>query len=95
MKLFFLWVIQGLASNLARGELSTVHLICHSHTDIGWQNTIEGYFYRDKRGGGSSFTQTMGSVNMILTTVVDALYDNPERKFVWSEIKYFHMWWNI
>ena len=56
MKSFILLLIQGLTSNLSRGELTTVHLICHSHTDIGWQNTIEGYFYRDKRGGGSSFT---------------------------------------
>ena len=88
----FLFVI-GYFINVVIGEITTVHIIPHSHTDIGWQNTLEGYFYRDKRGGGSSFTQTMGGVNMILTTIIDALYDEPQRKFVWSEMKYFDMWW--
>ena len=36
----------------------------------------------------------MGSVNAILTGVVDSLLDNPIRRFSWAEQKYFTMWWN-
>jgi hypothetical protein len=24
----------------------TVHLVCHTHTDIGWLTTLEEYFYK-------------------------------------------------
>jgi len=29
-----------------------------------------------------------------LTTVIDALLDNPERKFSEVEMKFFKMWWD-
>jgi len=69
-----------------------VHLIGHSHTDIGWSNTIEGYFYRI--GGTSADTASMGSVNIIITTIINALIDDSSRAFSWSEMKFFVMWWD-
>jgi lysosomal alpha-mannosidase len=55
------------------------HVVCHSHDDVGWLNTPEEYF--DER------------VNTIISTVVQALVDNPERKFSQTEIYYFERWW--
>jgi len=40
-----------------------VHIIPHSHTDLGWQGTIEDYFQ------GQNLDTYLGSVNAILTTV--------------------------
>ena len=37
----------------------------------------------------------MGSVNTILTTVVVALTEEPDRRFAWSEFKYFEKWWKL
>lgn len=71
----------------------TIHLVPHSHDDVGWQNTIDGYFYREP-SAGTSFTGMMGSVNAIISGVIDSLLDNPIRKFSWVEQKYFTMWWH-
>ena len=38
-------------------------------------------------------TRTMGSVKAIITNVVNALLDDPKRKFAWTEIKFLTMWW--
>lgn len=35
----------------------------------------------------------MGSVKAMLTNIVNALLDNPDRKFTWAEMKFFSMWW--
>ena len=51
-----------------------VHLVPHSHDDVGWLTTIEKYFY----------TKTVfnsGSVYLIITTTVAALLDDPNRTF--------------
>jgi len=72
----------------------TVHLVPHSHCDVGWQTTIDGYFYQNHKGG-TSFTKTMAGVETILTEVVNALLDEPSRKFIWAEMFYFEKWWSL
>jgi|SaaInl47_10m_RNA_FD_contig_21_2193422_length_241_multi_6_in_0_out_0_1 hypothetical protein len=42
----------------------TVHVIPHSHTDLGWKSTVEEYF------DGAHLDFYVGSVNGMLTTVV-------------------------
>jgi lysosomal alpha-mannosidase len=74
---------------------TTIHIVPHSHCDLGWQNTIDGYFYKSEVSGAEGFTEKMGSVKMIITNVVNALLQNPERKFAWAEMKYFKMWWDF
>lgn len=51
----------------------TVHLVCHSHTDIGWIRTLDQYFYKMNVDGTLS---TINSVNLIITTVIDSLLSN-------------------
>jgi hypothetical protein len=36
-----------------------------------------------------------GGVQTILTTVMVALGENPDRRFAWSEFKFLEMWWNL
>ena len=64
----------------------TVHMVPHTHTDIGWLNTIDQYFYKTMANGRRS---PFGGVNLIITTVIDSLLSNSDRKFVYSEFKYF------
>ena len=80
--------------NSAEDNRVTIHFVPHSHCDVGWQNTIDGYFYREA-SAGTSFTATMGSVNSMITNVVNSLLDNPERRFAWAEMKFFTMWWDL
>ncbi|XP_017786043.1 PREDICTED: lysosomal alpha-mannosidase-like [Nicrophorus vespilloides] len=56
-----------------------VHLVPHSHDDVGWVKTVDEYFDED--------------VNNILSTVVKALQENPRRRFIQVETAYFYKWW--
>jgi lysosomal alpha-mannosidase len=56
-----------------------IHLIAHSHDDVGWWLTPDGYYD--------------ASVRSILNTVTKSLQKNPERKFIQVESYFFHRWW--
>lgn len=72
----------------------TIHLVPHSHDDVGWLQTLEGYFYKTQTESSYPGLSKDGGVTFIITSVVDALLDNVNRRFVWSEIKYLSMWWD-
>ena len=57
----------------------TVHLVCHSHDDVGWQITVDEYYDREVRS--------------IINTVVASLAKNPTRKFMYVEQAFFQRWW--
>ncbi|XP_063885164.1 lysosomal alpha-mannosidase-like isoform X4 [Scylla paramamosain] len=65
-----------------------VHLVCHTHDDVGWLKTVDQYFY-----GAHNSIQRAG-VQYILDSVVDALLKNPDRKFIYVESAFFFRWWN-
>jgi hypothetical protein len=57
----------------------TIHLVPHSHCDPGWLLTADQYFSKEVRN--------------IIESVISALEANPSRRFIWSEVSYFTMWW--
>jgi len=69
----------SILSLLAFVSSLTVHLVPHSHDDVGWQVTVDQYY--------------IGSVQYILTTVIEQLLVNPDRKFIYVEQAYFQRWW--
>ncbi|KAG5881082.1 hypothetical protein JTB14_034142 [Gonioctena quinquepunctata] len=64
-----------------------VHLIPHSHDDVGWLKTVDEYYY-----GLDSSTQK-ASVKNILDSVVASLIKNSERRYIQVETAYFWKWW--
>uniref|UniRef100_A0A1I8J3I0 Alpha-mannosidase n=1 Tax=Macrostomum lignano TaxID=282301 RepID=A0A1I8J3I0_9PLAT len=46
-----------------------VHLVPHTHDDVGWLRTVDQYYYYE--------------VQFIIDTVIEELLDNPERKFTY------------
>ena len=52
-----------------------VHVVSHTHDDVGWLKTVDQYYH-----GWNNTIQNV-SVADILTTVVEALLDNPHRTF--------------
>ncbi|RWS24826.1 Lysosomal alpha-mannosidase-like protein, partial [Leptotrombidium deliense] len=64
-----------------------VHLVSHSHDDVGWLKTVDQYYY-----GARTKLQPAG-VQYILDTVVSALIANPDRRFVYVETAFFWKWW--
>lgn len=64
-----------------------VHLVPHTHDDVGWLKTPDEYFYGDK-----NYIQSAG-VQYILDTVIAELEANPERRFIYVEMSFFYKWW--
>ena len=67
--------------------LKTIHVVPHSHDDVGWLKTVDQYF------DGSRKDVQFTNVRAELSTIVDALLDDPKRKFSEVEMKFFYMWW--
>lgn len=66
MFLFFLSIIFQVHSQ------TSVYLVCHSHNDVGWLETIDWY-YENK-------------VKLTLNNMLDLLISRPDMKFVWAEV---------
>ncbi|CAI5530929.1 unnamed protein product [Closterium sp. Naga37s-1] len=66
------------SSGIVAGKVN-VHLVPHSHDDLGWLNTVEQYY--------------ITAVQFILETVVDQLEANPDRRFIQVEQGFFYRWW--
>uniref|UniRef100_A0A3P8PCL8 Lysosomal alpha-mannosidase n=1 Tax=Astatotilapia calliptera TaxID=8154 RepID=A0A3P8PCL8_ASTCA len=93
-------MIFGLFSNMAgrSQQLATschatkpgmlnVHLVPHTHDDVGWLKTVDQYYYGDRND-----IQHAG-VQYILDSVVDQLLKNQDRRFIYVEMAFFYRWW--
>ncbi len=64
-----------------------VHLVPHTHDDVGWLKTVDQYFY------GSAKSITTVGVQYILDTVVPELVNDPTKRFIYVEMAFFWRWW--
>ena len=64
-----------------------VHLVPHTHDDVGWLKTPHQYYY------GFNNTIQNCAVKYILDTAIAALAQNPNRTFTYVEMAFFDMWW--
>lgn len=64
-----------------------VHLIPHTHDDVGWKKTVDEYYY-----GLKTNIQKAG-VQYIIDSVIQSLIENKERKFMYVETAFFWKWW--
>lgn len=64
-----------------------IHMVPHSHDDVGWLKTVDQYFY-----GHKSNIQHAG-VQYIIDTVIAELIKDPSRRFIQVETSFFAKWW--
>ncbi|EDW77497.1 uncharacterized protein Dwil_GK24528 [Drosophila willistoni] len=69
-------------------NMINIHMVPHSHDDVGWLKTVDQYFY-----GHRSNIQHAG-VQYIIDTVVAELIKDPKRRFIQVETSFFHKWWS-
>lgn len=62
----------------------SIHIIPHTHDDLGWLKTVEEYYY------GTNHYITQFSVKKILDTVIVELLRNPSYKFMYVEMGFFY-----
>ena len=68
-------------------ETLYVHLLAHTHDDVGWIKTIDEYYSGTKQDAQHAV------VNLILETTIDELLKDPKRRFTYVEMKFFTMWY--
>lgn len=64
-----------------------VHLIAHTHDDVGWLKTVDQYYY------GSETNIQKAGVQYIIDSVVQSLLRDPEKRFIYVESAFFFKWW--
>lgn len=68
------------------GKLN-VHLVPHTHDDVGWLKTVDQYYV------GSNNSIQRACVRNVLDSLVYSLQEDPNRKFVYVEQAFFQRWW--
>lgn len=63
--------------------ITNVHIIAHTHDDVGWLKTVDEYY------AGLNNSIQHASVRHILESTVDSLVSNPDRKFIYVEQAFF------
>ncbi|KAL5754442.1 hypothetical protein ACOSP7_022662 [Xanthoceras sorbifolium] len=80
------YVKYNTGAGVVPGKLN-VHLVAHSHDDVGWLKTIDQYYV------GSNNSIQGACVENVLDSAVEALRRDQNRKFVFAEMAFFQRWW--
>uniref|UniRef100_A0A8D0BFU9 Alpha-mannosidase n=1 Tax=Salvator merianae TaxID=96440 RepID=A0A8D0BFU9_SALMN len=70
-------------------DMLNVHLIPHTHDDVGWLKTVDQYFF-----GVRNDIQHAG-VQYILDSVIPQLLADPSKRFIYVEVVFFARWWRL
>jgi len=69
-------------------DLLNVHIVAHTHDDVGWLKTVDEYYY------GANMSIQFSGVQYTLDSAISCLLANPDRKFIYVEVAFFERWWN-
>lgn len=75
-------------SQRIQADKINVHLVPHSHDDVGWLKTVDQYYT------GANNSIRGACVQNVLDSVISALLDDKNRKFIYVEMAFFQRWWN-
>ncbi|XP_043527609.1 lysosomal alpha-mannosidase isoform X2 [Frieseomelitta varia] len=75
------------ACPIADPKKLNIHLVAHTHDDVGWLKTVDQYYF------GSRPRIQKAGVQYILDSVIQALLADPERKFIYVETAFLWKWW--
>ncbi|KAM1181759.1 hypothetical protein ACFX13_000328 [Malus domestica] len=67
-------------------EKINVHLVPHSHDDVGWLKTVDQYFV------GANNSIRGACIQHVIDSVILALLKEKNRKFIYVEIAFFQRW---
>lgn len=80
--------IKTSAARIDDPAVLNIHVIPHTHDDVGWLKTVDEYY------SGLNNTIQHASVHHILESTVDSLVKNPDRKFIYVEQAFFQRFWS-
>ncbi|XP_058195681.1 probable alpha-mannosidase At5g13980 [Rhododendron vialii] len=80
------YMVYNTSQGIVQGKLN-VHLVPHSHDDVGWLKTIDQYYV------GSNNSIQVACVQNVLDSLIPALLADKNRKFIYVEQAFFQRWW--
>ncbi|KAL5724488.1 alpha-mannosidase [Ranunculus cassubicifolius] len=80
------YIAYNTTQNLVPHKIN-VHLVAHTHDDVGWLKTIDQYYV------GSNNSIQGACVQNVLDSVIQALLADNNRKFIYVEQAFFQRWW--
>ncbi|KAJ3678236.1 hypothetical protein LUZ60_002039 [Juncus effusus] len=80
------YVAYNTSAGIVEGKLN-VHLVAHTHDDVGWLKTVDQYYV------GSNNSIQGACVENVLDSMVGALLKDKNRKFIYVEMAFFERWW--
>lgn len=80
------FMVYNTSQSTVPGKLN-VHLVAHTHDDVGWLKTIDQYYV------GSNNSIQSACVQNVLDSMVPALLADKNRKFIYVEMAFFQRWW--
>ncbi|KAF9618950.1 hypothetical protein IFM89_002945 [Coptis chinensis] len=79
-----------IAYNTSQGTVPgklNIHLVPHTHDDVGWLKTVDQYYV------GANNSIRGACVQNVLDSVIQALFADKNRKFIYVEQAFFQRWW--
>lgn len=64
-----------------------VHVVPHTHDDVGWLKTVDEYY------SGANNSIQHAAVRNIISSVFTSLVKNKDRQFTYVEQAFFQRWW--
>ncbi|XP_067673704.1 lysosomal alpha-mannosidase-like [Haliotis asinina] len=80
--------------NPTRSGMFNVHIVPHSHNDVGWKKTADQYYTGRGGGNAASFYDGAECSHCILDNVIPQLLKDPARRFIYVEMAFFSRWFN-
>lgn len=74
------------SAKIVPGKIN-VHLVPHTHDDVGWLKTVDQYYV------GANNSIRGACVQNVLDSVISALLEDENRKFIYVEMAFFQRWW--
>ncbi|KAL2533932.1 Glycosyl hydrolase family 38 protein [Abeliophyllum distichum] len=80
------YMVYNTSQGVVPGKLN-VHMVPHTHDDVGWLKTIDQYYV------GSNNSIQGACVQNVLDSLIPALLADKSRKFIYAEMAFFQRWW--
>ncbi|XP_065865581.1 probable alpha-mannosidase At5g13980 [Euphorbia lathyris] len=80
------FMVYNTSQGIVPGKLN-VHLVAHTHDDVGWLKTVDQYYV------GSNNSIQGACVQNVLDSLIPALLADKNRKFIYVEQAFFQRWW--
>ncbi|XP_054795120.1 probable alpha-mannosidase At5g13980 isoform X1 [Prosopis cineraria] len=80
------FIVYNTSQSIVPGKLN-IHLVPHTHDDVGWLKTVDQYYV------GSNNSIQGACVQNVLDSLVPSLLADKNRKFIYVEIAFFQRWW--